>query len=196
MRSLLPALVLAAVLVPSPAAACSCGPSGTPQERFDKADGVVFGTVVSNNIVTLLPSLIAGQFLPRELSLGFRGGAKAHVRVRDAYKTDLPRVITVNLGTGMCCDCSLGLGGLSVGDDVVLFGRQYKGKLRIGASSCNEPLRGVRARDFADQQGPGDGRVGLLPSVGFLFQAGVWLLLLGAFGFLVRLAFRRRGPRP
>ena len=194
MRALLLLLLVAVLGAPSLAAACSCMSLGGTTERFEQADVVVHGLVIRERVPLLssVPTPRLPRWTPRFIRNLTYGGVTADVEVIQAWKATPAGVISVNLGSGQCCDCTLGAGGLPVGEEVVLFGRIRDGKQYIGASSCSPPLRGQRVRDALEEFGPG---ITDLPAGPWLWRAARWVGRLGVLLALLwagRLWTRRR----
>ncbi len=189
MRALLSTIVAAAVLAsPTLAAACSCADWGGTMERYERAGVVVHGVVVASHVPLFFP--LAGvrlpRWTPRFLRRFARPGATADVEVIQAWKATPRRIVTVNLGTGQCCDCTLGPGALRVGEEVVLFGRVREGVARVGASNCNPPIHKRRVTEALALLGPGITDLPPAPRAPWLMS---WL---GRIGLLLALLVAAR----
>lgn len=155
-------LVLACVLLVTPAVAhaCSCMEPGTLEHRMERAGVVVHGVVVGERIpissrlpLHRLPR--PPRWTPRFVRRMLVPSVTAEVDVIQAWKASPYATVSVNLGSGACCDCTLGAGTFAPGDEVILFGRVRDGVVRVGASMCNPPIEGSRVQGALDTFGPG-----------------------------------------
>lgn len=200
MRLLLPLVLAVALAAPGLAAACSCAYQGDALERFDRAGVVAHGVVRAEHVplTNLLARLPLPRWTPRFIWRLARPGVTADVELIQAWKETPTRVITVNLGTGQCCDCTLGPGGLKIGEEVILFGGMRDGEPRLGASNCNPPIEGRRrVKEALALMGPGITDLPRGPRAPFLMKWLVRIGILGALLWAARIWFggRRSAPR-
>lgn len=115
--------------------ACSCGETW---ERMD-ADVIFQGRAIE---VHQPMHLRFGPSRPRgaagipwgllfEASRALDRDVRTVFRVRQAWKGGPPQFVTVNTGSGLCCDCSVGR-MFEEGKEYVVYAAQYHGELNIG----------------------------------------------------------------
>lgn len=149
-------------------------------QRMERAGVVVHGTVLRQRapLWARLPVHRLPRWVPRWLRRS--ANATADIQVIQAWKARPHSVVSVNLGSGQCCDCTFGTRAFTVGEEVILFGRVKDGVPRVGASLCNPPLRRSQVDRALVDYGPGTTDLDARPRpIGrWLGRAGVLLVLL------------------
>jgi hypothetical protein len=181
-------LLAAALLDPDDARACSCASVGPPAERLAGADGVFRGTVIEVDV----PWSLRRGALRDEL--GNFTGATVTVRleVHEAWKGVHTREVVLDVGDGMCCNCTFGAGFAAPGEELLVYAHAYEGALHV--STCSWPVPSEYIGLHLEALGPGErslapGRTGdegrsLSP-----------MLLAGVIGGLLGLLGARRRAR-
>jgi hypothetical protein len=148
---------LVVLLIPSSdARACSCADVGTTPERIIGNDAVFRGTVVDYDVPwTLRPGA------DRTLDPAWRGtlayytdaSVTVHLRVHEAWKGVDTREVVLDVGSGFCCDCSLGTDFGRLGEELLVYANMHEGALHVGF--CNQPIPIEFAGPHLEALGPG-----------------------------------------
>jgi hypothetical protein len=126
--------------VATDAGACSCEPMVPPAERFANAEAVFRGTVIEMDIPWSLRPSPGGELwrATAHYAVWSDANVTAVLEVHEWWKGVGTREIEMDLGGGVCCDCTLGAEAFEVGDELIIFAHESGGKLHV--SRCRPPI--------------------------------------------------------
>jgi hypothetical protein len=171
------ALVFAATIsITKAGAACSCGGEWGPTD----ADTVFQGEAVEvHRPLHLRFRPEGGKTLARlvwglwsRIARPFDSDVKTVFRVSRSWKGDPPEFVTINTGSGTCCECSVGT-IFAEGGNYVVFAVKYGGELHV--NSCAGMMVSGKALPAAEAAKLG---VGTRPSKGSRSLPMTWRYLL------------------
>ncbi|MEZ4223519.1 MAG: hypothetical protein R3B13_21405 [Polyangiaceae bacterium] len=111
-------------------------------------------------------------------------------RVDRVWRGSRSPFVTVNTGSGMCCNCTLG-DVFKLGSDYVVYAIRNKGELRVGACAGSAFDAKLMSRAQAAMLGPG-----VPPARGEKALPWSWVFLLAAFALLgASCGWRRRSVK-
>jgi hypothetical protein len=155
--SILLVMALAAVVlgIAGDARACSCMYLDTPSERFSYANAVFHGTVIEVDIPLTLRPGRDGELGRASSYLASWTGASvtAVFEVHESWKGVHNREFEVDLGDGLCCNCSLGA-AIEAGEELLVFAYENDDGV-MSVSGCNPPIRIEDAGPDLEFLGPG-----------------------------------------
>ena len=192
------AAVVATLAVSLVARACSCASYGLPE--LVPSEGALFrGEVVEMRKPLLLAPGTDGELSAPQLWLAALTGAthEAVVHVDEVWAGALSEEVVLDLGDGLCCNCTIGGARFDVGDELLVYAYE-RDDGTLDVSSCMAPMPIADAGAYLVAYGPGErtlapGRTGARPfSWGRL---GLGLLIgLGALALVVRRTQTRGAP--
>lgn len=181
------------------ARACSCAGPEPPLERLAAADAVFRGTVIEIDVPWALQveadrDVGPGRRIVVELS---DASVTAILEVQESWKGVHTREVELQLGNGLCCNCTLGAGFADIfgpGEELLIYAHEDEGKLYVGW--CSFPVSLSEAGPHLELLGPGNralapGRTGGKPA-----RAFVWVVAaVFALGLVLLLPLLRHRPQ-
>lgn len=143
---------LAASLYAQGGHACSCG------DDWGRADAAVVlsGTAIevhepSHLRVGPTQGGLAGMFVGAwvKASMAFDPDVKTVLRVNQVWKGTVTQFVTVNTGSGLCCDCSLGK-VFDEGNEYVVYADEGDGEIYVGLCGGQAVAKGALSRAELD----------------------------------------------
>lgn len=196
------AIILAATLgaavlaVAEDARACSCAIPGPPLERLAKANAVFRGTVIELDVPWALRAGPEGKIGQARAHFAVWSEASVTVvlEVEESWKGVHTREVALDLGTGLCCDCSIGVPSYEPGDELLVYAYEHDGALHVNI--CGPPVGIADAGPDLELLGPGEralppGRTG-----GDGKPRTSTLIVAAGFGLALALLMLRRGAEP
>ncbi len=137
-------ILAGSVAFPNPANACSCAPSGTPQQEFSQADAVFVGKVVGsgNNLLNIFQNTLA-QYIPF-IPYHFSGSRTFTFNVSTSWKGVTQNSVIISTGAGDA-DCG---DSFASGTDYVVYA--YRSGVELTTNICRRTAQtGSAPQDLA-----------------------------------------------
>jgi hypothetical protein len=148
-------LLIASFTFPSETHACSCADIGTSPAAILRSDAVFRGTVIGYVVPWSLQPRADDTLGPVRGRVAAYTDAAVTVRmeVHEAWKGMDTREVVLDVGSGYCCDCSLGTSFGRPGQELLVYAYEHEGALHVGF--CGPPIPIENAGPYLEALGPG-----------------------------------------